>query len=363
MPTLRGSRGSSGRDVAAKGVVYADLAHRRERLRVRRDGGSKPPRVSREGCPRAFPEPIRGLQLRGRAPRGPLRAPPPPPPPPNPDEGRGQSGSLGPRESTVAIARAPIPSPRPTQPIPSPVVNLTFTAPGSRPSASASRVAHPLPIVAQLRRLAQHRRVDVHGRKAHVADHCPHGPQQLDRVGVPPALVSVREVHPDVPQPRRADQRVHHGVCENVGVGPAGEATGCSPLPRPRPGARPSTNRCESQPTPGPGMAHPSGSSRRARRSNTAISVTPRSWRNGTARSYSYPSCSGRWASLESATGRPASRHISRKAPPGRSRAPACAALRWRPRSPRPTRRSHPSRVVEPTQVAAGVRNAGRQRP
>ena len=62
---------------------------------------------------------------------------------------------------------------------------------------------------------------------------------------------------------------------------------------------------------PGAG-GHPSGSSRRSRPSKTAISVTPAAVSHSTARSYSWPSCSGTWASLESATGRPASRQSSR---------------------------------------------------
>ncbi len=46
-----------------------------------------------------------------------------------------------------------------------------------------------------------------------------HGPQQLDRVRPPPALVGVGEVLADVAHARGPQQRVGDGVGQHVGVG------------------------------------------------------------------------------------------------------------------------------------------------
>ena len=102
-------------------------------------------------------------------------------------------------------------------------------------------------------------------------------------MGVSPALLVRREQRADVPQPGRPEHGVDHGVREDVGVGvaleadlvrnldaaqhepaPRGEAVGV--VADPDPGA----HRGSSQ-------AHPSGSSRRSRRSNTAICSIPQS--------------------------------------------------------------------------------------
>ena len=83
--------------------------------------------------------------------------------------------------------------------------------------------------------------------------------------------------------------------------------------------------------------AHPSGSSRRARAARTLRAPSrPARSSHSTARSYSYPSCSGVCASLDSATGRPGvEAHLEERRAPGRSRRPACAGPPWTPRSPR----------------------------
>ena len=52
-------------------------------------------------------------------------------------------------------------------------------------------------------------------------EHPEDGPQQVDRVGVAPALVVGREVRAEVAEPGRAEQRVDHGVGDHVGVGVA----------------------------------------------------------------------------------------------------------------------------------------------
>jgi hypothetical protein len=70
--------------------------------------------------------------------------------------------------------------------------------------------------------LTGHRGVQIHRRRG---QHPPHGPQQLDRIRVAPALVGVREVLADVPEAGGAQQRVDDGVGQDVGVGVPGEAT------------------------------------------------------------------------------------------------------------------------------------------
>ena len=55
-------------------------------------------------------------------------------------------------------------------------------------------------------------------------DHPDHGAQQVDRVGVAPALVVVGEERADVADAGGAEQRVDHGVGEDVSVGVALEA-------------------------------------------------------------------------------------------------------------------------------------------
>src|SRR4051794_13004653 len=70
--------------------------------------------------------------------------------------------------------------------------------------------------------LADHRGVDVDDRAGDRADH---GPQQVDRVGIPPALVVVGKHRADVAATARAEDRVDHRVGEHVGVGVAAEAS------------------------------------------------------------------------------------------------------------------------------------------
>ena len=55
-------------------------------------------------------------------------------------------------------------------------------------------------------------------------DRADHGAQQVDRVGVAPALVVVGEERADVAHAGGAEQGVDHRVGEHVGVGVAGEA-------------------------------------------------------------------------------------------------------------------------------------------
>ena len=53
------------------------------------------------------------------------------------------------------------------------------------------------------------------------AEQRPHLAQQSDAVRAAVALVAVREVSSDVPERRRAQQRVHHRVGQHVRVGVA----------------------------------------------------------------------------------------------------------------------------------------------
>ncbi len=120
--------------------------------------------------------------------------------------------------STEATAMQAIPSPRPIQPIPSLVVALTLTR---AEVASAEDPLHLGPQRAEPRLLADQRRVDVDDPPRDRADR---GAQQVDRVGVAPALVVVGKEGADVAAAGGAEQGVDHGVGEHVGVGVAGEA-------------------------------------------------------------------------------------------------------------------------------------------
>src|SRR5829696_6953343 len=154
----------------------------------------------------------------------------------------------------------------------------------------ADRVGQALShIVAEgrkLRLLARDGGVHVRRRDSRTVQHRAHRSQQFDRVGVAPALVGVREVLADVAHAGRAEQRVDHRVGEHVRVRVAGEAA----LRLRDLHAAEHQAAARLQPVRVPadaGRGHPSGSSRRDRRSNTAISLTPSSPSHSTARSYS----------------------------------------------------------------------------
>ncbi len=102
--------------------------------------------------------------------------------------------------------------------MPSPVLALTLTRVSSSSERMREARADRLPVRRELRLLHQHRAVDVHDPQPAGGDHRHHRAQQLDRVGVTPALVGVGEVLADVAQPGGAEQRVGDGVGEHVGV-------------------------------------------------------------------------------------------------------------------------------------------------
>ena len=111
-----------------------------------------------------------------------------------------------------------IPSPRPIQPIPSLVVALTLT----RAEVASPRIRSISARWSASRGSSQiSGRVDVDDPPGDRADG---GAQQVDRVGVAPALVVVGEERADVAAAGGAEQRVDHRVGEDVGVGVAGEA-------------------------------------------------------------------------------------------------------------------------------------------
>src|SRR5262245_6240450 len=84
--------------------------------------------------------------------------------------------------------------------------------------------AHLLTERGELWLFAGERRVDVGRAVTGVAQLFADGAEQLDRVGVAPALVGVGEVLADVAEARRAEQRVDHRVRQDVGVAVPGEA-------------------------------------------------------------------------------------------------------------------------------------------
>ena len=113
-------------------------------------------------------------------------------------------------------------------------------------------------------------------------------PQQVERVGVAPALLVGREVGAEVAEPGGAEHRVDHGVGDDVGVGVALEPQVVLDLDpaehQPPPGGEPVAVVADPDPRP---AGHPSGSMRRSRCSKTQISSTPQPRIASTARSYS----------------------------------------------------------------------------
>src|SRR6186997_488 len=158
--------------------------------------------------------------------------------------------------------------------------------------------------------LADQGGVDVDDRPGDRADD---GAQEVDRVGVLEGRIVVGEHLADVAAAVGAEQGVDHRVGEDVGVGVALEPQVVLDL-----------DAAEDQPaTGGEAVAvvaeadhgqrtlSPRGARVRWRCSKTHISPIPSSSMNRTARSYSNPTCSGRWASEERAKETPASTHSS----------------------------------------------------
>ena len=83
-------------------------------------------------------------------------------------------------------------------------------------------LAHGFPMVPDLGPLADHDRIYV-GYGPRLTDEPADLAQQLDRVGVPVALVGVGEVVAYVLEPCRPEQGVRDGVGEDVGIGMARE--------------------------------------------------------------------------------------------------------------------------------------------
>jgi hypothetical protein len=108
--------------------------------------------------------------------------------------------------------------------------------------------------------------------------------QQRHRVGSRPRRIGVGEQQPDVAQAGGAEQRVDDRVGEHVGVGVTGQAGLVRDLDaaehEPPPGGEPVRVDADAG-----ADAHPIGSSRRERSSNTHSSRTPASSSSRTASS------------------------------------------------------------------------------
>ena len=102
--------------------------------------------------------------------------------------------------------------------------------------------------------------------------------QQVEGVGVSPALLVGREQRAEVAEPGSPEHGVDHGVGEDVGVGMAVQADLVWDLDAAEhePASRGEPVGVVADPDPG-ANAHPSGSSRRFRRSKTAICSIPHS--------------------------------------------------------------------------------------
>ena len=110
-----------------------------------------------------------------------------------------------------------------------------------RPDRLGQVPLHLGPVLRQPRALADHGRVDVdHGLVEHPED----GPQEVERVGVAPALLVGREVGAEVAEPGGAEQRVDDRVGERRRrrSGPR-DRRSCSISTPPRTSLRPAAKR------------------------------------------------------------------------------------------------------------------------
>ena len=176
--------------------------------------------------------------------------------------------------SSVATASAAIPSPRPIAPMPSLVENFTLTS-----RAEVERLGqadpHVVAMRAELRRLADHRRVDVAHAPAVLGEEPVHLAEQLDAVGARVALVGVWEVLADVPEAGRSEKRVDHGVGQDVPVGVAEQAALGVLDHHASEDERAALHQAVRVVPDAGALAQPIGSIRRSRPSNTASSRTP----------------------------------------------------------------------------------------
>ena len=111
-----------------------------------------------------------------------------------------------------------IPSPLPIAPMPSFVDALTFTGAESTPLSSELISAL---WGASFGSSQITRDIDTGGGAGHAADH---DPQEVDRVRIAPLLLVVREELPEIAEAAGAEQRIDHGVGEDVGIRVPGEA-------------------------------------------------------------------------------------------------------------------------------------------
>ena len=222
-----------------------------------------------------------------------------------------------------------MPSPRPIQPMPSLDVALTLTGARERGGELA---LHRLPMLAEPRRLADDGRVDVRDVPA---DH-PERPSAADRASRrrasarrPAGSAVPRSPSPAAPRRASITACVRTSASEwpsrpllVLDLDPAEDKRG-GPA---RSGAVVAdADRRRHQPERLHRPARAPRRSRSARFPNPASS--PR------RRSYAWPMSPGTWASEESANDAPGvDEHLGERGPPGRSRRPACAGRRSRPR-------------------------------
>ena len=162
--------------------------------------------------------------------------------------------SASPARSICATASAAIPSPRPDEA--HALVRRRLHVDARRLDAQRARQAlgHLAACTgrgAAARRSRSRRR----SRRCQPARRANASREQLDAVGAREARVVVGEVLADVALARRPEQRVHHGVRDDVGVGVAIKpGLARRSRPRPAPAAAPSPNRWTSYPMPTPDL-------------------------------------------------------------------------------------------------------------
>ena len=103
-----------------------------------------------------------------------------------------------------------MPSPLPVNPMCSSVLALTLTAPTGSASTSAILRAHRADMRCELRRLANHRAVNVSDFVARRANQVPDRAKKFRAVRAAVRRIAVRKMRADIAERRRAEQRIRN---------------------------------------------------------------------------------------------------------------------------------------------------------
>ena len=89
---------------------------------------------------------------------------------------------------------------------------------GIQPAARGNGGPHVIDIGAELRTLGQQCGIDVFDPEAGIPDQCGDMGEQISAGGSGKALVGIREPQSDVPERGRAEQGIHNGVQQDIGI-------------------------------------------------------------------------------------------------------------------------------------------------